>query len=258
MSQDVTRRLSPEEKELEKKRLELAELEGQLVQRELELATLRAELGAFERRYLQTVGVRYAELDKIEAQIAELLAQQSPQDANAWEHATQARTQADESYHATRDAIESKEKTDFKPTNALKRLYRELAKKVHPDLASDELDRARRERFMAEVNRAYERADLGALQALLREWEESPDAIKGEGVAVELVRVIRKMAWIQERLRAIETEIGELKASDRYHLRTEVENAEREGRDLLAERAVEVNQKIAAAQERLARAQKKN
>ena len=62
---------SPEEEELERKRQELDHLLSELAESELELATLRSELVAFERRYLERVGSRYAELDKLEAQIAE-------------------------------------------------------------------------------------------------------------------------------------------------------------------------------------------
>ena len=65
---DISR--TPEERELEKKRSELATLEGELAQRELELTTLQSELYAFEARYLRVVGSHYAELDELEAQIA--------------------------------------------------------------------------------------------------------------------------------------------------------------------------------------------
>ena len=57
---------------------ELNGLESELAQRELDLATLHGELRAFEARYLRIVGVRLAELDKIEAQIAELQARLVP------------------------------------------------------------------------------------------------------------------------------------------------------------------------------------
>jgi multidrug efflux pump subunit AcrA (membrane-fusion protein) len=71
MTTGIARKQTPEELELEKKKSELSALEAELSQRELELATAQAELHTFERRYLRVVGVRYAELDDIEAQIAE-------------------------------------------------------------------------------------------------------------------------------------------------------------------------------------------
>ena len=57
---------------------------------ELDLATLRAELAEFESRYLRTVGVLYAELDEIEAQIAEAQARSKPSDSEAQERARRA------------------------------------------------------------------------------------------------------------------------------------------------------------------------
>ena len=67
----------PEVEELARKRAELVGLEDDLAERELSLASIRAELAAFERRYLRTVGVLYAELDEINAQIAQRKARNS-------------------------------------------------------------------------------------------------------------------------------------------------------------------------------------
>jgi hypothetical protein len=85
MGTGITRKQTPEEKELNKKVSELAALESELAQRELDLATLQAELRAFENRYLRIVGVRYTELDEIEAQIAETQARLNPKDGKVKE-----------------------------------------------------------------------------------------------------------------------------------------------------------------------------
>src|SRR5271165_5432836 len=92
-------RKSPEEEELAQKREELELLQNQLAERELFLANLRAELAAFEGRYLREVGVLYAELDDWNARIAESVAEQEgTEEARA--AATQARSQAEESHAA--------------------------------------------------------------------------------------------------------------------------------------------------------------
>src|SRR3972149_575250 len=71
---------SPEEDELELKRIELAKLSELLAEKELELTTLRSFVLHFEHRYLKEVGIKYVELDEINAQIAEKMARENPQD----------------------------------------------------------------------------------------------------------------------------------------------------------------------------------
>jgi len=104
---------------------------------------------------------------------------------------------------------------------------------------------------MAEVNSAYEKGDEIKLRAILDEWESSPESIKGEGTAAELIRVIRKIAQVEKRLHSIEFEISQLEESDLYQLKIKVEKAEDEDRDLMAEMASRVDEQIALANDRL-------
>lgn len=53
-------------------------------------------------------------------------------------------------------------------------LYRALIKLCHPDLASGEADRLRREEFTARVNAAYADHDTAWLAELAREWQAGP------------------------------------------------------------------------------------
>jgi predicted transcriptional regulator len=248
MLTDMSQRQTPEERELSRKRAELARLETVLLQREVDLATLQAELRAFEGRYLGIVGVRYAALDEIEAQIAEAQARLRPGDHTAQRGAAQARAEAQESAQAAKEAGPQ---LKFTPSDSLKKTFREVAKRLHPDLTTDEKERARRQRLMAEANRAYADGDEARLQAILREWEESPESVTGEGPGAELIRVIRKIAQVEERLRTIEAEMARLKASELFQLKSKVEEAEAEGRDLLAEMARLVDQRVAVAHKRL-------
>ncbi|MGH7792730.1 MAG: molecular chaperone DnaJ [Thermodesulfobacteriota bacterium] len=211
----------------------------------MDLATVQAELHAFENRYLRIVGVRYAELDDLEAQIAEGLASLNLKDRKAQEQAAEARAQAKESAEAIGNIKEQEEPIKFKPSENLKKLYWEVAKRIHPDLATDEDERIRRQQLMAEANHAYEEGDEERLRSILREWESSPESVKGDGPGAELVRVIRKIAQVEERLRNIEIEINQLKESDLYRLETKVGEAEKEGRDLLAEMAEQLEEQIA-------------
>jgi len=249
MKTEIVKKEKPEEKELRKKLAELAELEGRLGEKELELATLRAELNSFEAMYMRIVGVKYAELDEIEAKISEAKLRENPTDKNAQEEVTQARARADESREATGQVEEAFE--EFIPSDRLKKLYREVAKRIHPDLAEDDSERLKREKLMAKANRAYQECDGEKLRAILAEWEESPESVKGKGSGAELVRLIRKIAQVEGRLRTIELEMAQIKESDLYELKKKVEEAKMQGSDLLSEMASRVEDEITSASERL-------
>lgn len=237
---------TPEERELGKKRAELVELETELAQRELDLATLAAELRAFEVRYLRAIGVLFAELDELTAQLAESQALDHPQDAQQQHAAADARAEASASAEALGDVDQQRPMAAFVPSTDLKRLYREVAKLVHPDLATDSAERARRDRVMAGANRAYGNGDEARLRAILDEWVSSPEAVPGEGIAAELVRTIRKIHQIQQRLANIEGETSTLKRSDSFVLFKRVEESRASGRDLLDQMATELRRRIAA------------
>ncbi len=248
MTTDLIRKQTPEERELEKKKAELALLESQLAERELDLATLQAELHIFEQRYLHVVGSRYAELDEVRAQIAAAKARLNPDDDVAQAEAEEAREQANDSAHAASDVADTKEiSAKFKPSDNLKKLYREAARQIHPDLATDEKEHERRHQVMIEINRAYEAGDENRLHSLLRDWQSSPESIKDEGVGAELVRIIRKIAQVDERLAAIDNEIEAVKNSELAQLKNKIESAEDEGQDLLQEMAGDIEEEIAQA-----------
>ena len=211
---------TPEEQELEKKLAELAALETALAGRELDLATNQAQLHAFEREYLRIVGSRYTEIERLEAQIAEYMAY-----------------------------LESAK--DFKPSDSLKKLYRQVAKLIHPDLTTDDRERLRRQNLMAEANLAYEDQDEERLKAILHSWETSPESIQGEGVVAKLLRTIRQIAQSQMRLKAIGEEIEALEQTDLYQLRNRVVTSQEAGNDLLAEMASQLDDQINTAKEQL-------
>jgi hypothetical protein len=246
--------VKPEERELARKLEEQAALEGELAERELRSANLRAELGAFERRYLHFVGSRYAELDELKAQIAERLAKEQPGNERARQAACDARARAGET-KATAGEKTADEPRVFQASPELKQLYRDVARRIHPDLTSDREDRARRQHLMAEANKAYERGDEAQLTSILAEYECSPEAVKGDGPGAELIRVIRRISQARSRLSEIEAELQELLRSDLYQLRSRLDQAQEHGRDVLKEMTEKVDEQIRQAKQRLANSQ---
>jgi hypothetical protein len=248
MKTEIVRQLSPEEEELAAKREELLRLEAQLADQELVLASLKAELAAFEGRYLRRVGVLYAELDEWNALLAELRAEQAGT-PEAKAEADKARTQAEEAYSAAHG--EAANVQPFTPSPDLKKLYREAAKRVHPDTATDEADRARRERLMKEVNAAYATGDEDALRRILAGLDASPDAVQGLGIGADLIRVLRQLKQLRDRIATIESEIASLSEADLAKLKAKADLAATEGRDLLAEMAANIQGRVNVARQRV-------
>ena len=238
---EIVRKQTPEEEELLRKREELASVRAALAERELELAYFRAQLKSFEGRYLRQVGVLYAELDDWDAKIAEIEASLKPS-TTASQRAQDTRKRAEETHEATHG--EASKARDFQPSADLKRLFREAAKRIHPDFAKDEADRELRTRLMAQVNAAYSQGDADALQRILDEFGNSPESVQGEGVGAELVRIIRQIHQAKKNIAAIEQELSCLRASEIAQLKQDAETAEQDGRDLLAELAADVRERI--------------
>jgi hypothetical protein len=243
--------LKPEDRELARKLEEQAALEAELAERELRAASLRAELSAFERRYIHFVGSRYAELDECKAQMAEQLLREQPGNERVRETAREARARAGETKSAAGEKA-FQEPRAFQPSPKLKRLYREVAKRVHPDFTSDREDRVQRQELMAEANQAYERGDEARLARILTDYECSPESVHGEGPGAELIRVIRRLSQVRGRGAEIEAEMQDLMRSELYQLKLRVEEAERNGRDVLKEMVGQIETQIAAARQRLA------
>ena len=242
---------TPEEQELARKLEEQTALEADLADRELRSANLRAELGAFERQYLHFVGSRYAELDELKAQISERLAAEQPGNDRAAQAAREARARADETKTVAGEKSEQ-EPRKFEASAELKRLYRDVARRIHPDLTSDRDDRARRQQLMADANQAYEHGDEARLEKILTAYEHSPEAFRGEGPGAELVRVIRRVSQVRGRLAEMEAELQGLLRSDLYQLKIRVDEAESSGHNVLQDMIAKVDEQIDLAKKRLA------
>jgi hypothetical protein len=237
----IVRRLKPEEEEILRKREELAVIRSTLAERELELVDLRSQLAAFEGRYLRQVGTLYAELDEWKARVAELRARLTPSAASKAQ-AEDAREQARQTFEDAHG--KASEAHDFTPSPELRSIYREAAKRIHPDLAIDPADLERRTRFMAAANHAYEAGDAEALRRILEEYEDGAEAVKGEGIGAELIRIIRQISLAKTRVSAIEQELAALHQSEIGLLKKQTEESEQAGRDLLAELAAAVREQI--------------
>jgi predicted nucleic acid-binding Zn-ribbon protein len=238
----IVRKLTPEQEELDRKRVELNAVRAALAERELELADLHAQLKSFEGRYLRQVGVLYAELDDWRAKLAELEATLRPT-MSAKQNAQEARKRAEETHEATHG--EASKVQDFQPSAELRRLFRDVAKRIHPDFAKDDADRQQRHDLMTQANEAYGRGDSETLQRILDDYDESSESVEGEGIGAELIRIIRQIHQAKKNIGAIEQELARLGESEIAKLMQDTETARQAGRDLLNELAVSIRKETA-------------
>ncbi len=240
---------TPEEIELEHKYQQLAQVKAELKQREQDYNRFKSEIRTFEQVYEDVLGIRIQTLEDLEWQLKGLLG-----DAVA-ESATKSQKKQSQSYthfQHTTDLLDDDEAPQNVANLSLKSLYRGVAKAVHPDLAAGESDRLRRQELMALANEAYQTGNRQLLIDLLSEWEQAPASYGSEmDIALELVRVIRQIAAVQQNIHAVIRQTEELKQTDIYHFKLRVDDALADGVDLLAEMAAAVDLDIARIRRRL-------
>lgn len=241
--------LAPEEIELNKKRRVLERLKDRLADREEEMTDLRAGLEQFEAQYTMEVARLYAELDEIEAQIAEEEVKLVPDDEEIKKRAEELRRRAEESAANAGNG----EGCSFnrRPTAEAKKAYHNLAKIIHPDLALDKDEKERRHELMAKLNEAYSAGDQNRLNKLVEDFRDSPDLIKGDSPGDDLVRALRQIWQIKNRLKELGEEKLKAELSELFILREKVEAEMLEGRNILKQMAERTKTHIKKSERRL-------
>lgn len=233
----------PEEQELIRLEAEQAALEEQVTTAELTLETGKTEIAQFQHRYHQTVGRLYAQLDELDALIARVQAGLSPDDAAAQAHAQAAEQQAKASAEEA-GLIEAQPAPPPVITPELKLAFRQAAKLMHPDRATNEPERLRRTELMAQVNLAYERGDQQAIEKLVKEYGQDPEAITGGDVASRIVKAIRRIAQLRRRMGEVEQEMDAMQQTEIFHLKQTIEETEAMGGAPLGDLAKQLMQEL--------------
>jgi hypothetical protein len=240
---------TPEEVELEHKYQQLAKVKAELQRREHDYSALKSEIRSFEQVYEDVLGSRIQALEDLEWQLKGLLGEATT--ISSTEPLKQSPSYSH--FQHTTDLLDDDEAPPDAANLSLKSLYRGVAKAVHPDLAADEVERLRRQELMALANEAYQTGNRQVLIDLLSEWEQAPVSYGSEmEIALELVRVIRQLAAIQQNIHAIIRQTEELKQTDIYHFKLRVDDALADGSDLLAEMAAAAELDITRLRRRLA------
>ncbi|MER5178665.1 hypothetical protein ABT009_09890 [Streptomyces sp. NPDC002896] len=205
----------PEERPEERLEQAVRNAEQALIEYEIAVETFRVEVENFSRLHHQKLGPMYARLDELDAQIAEARAARTgdPEDLRR-AHEARARVMpmpaVEELFHDWMDSEGLRPEaaamlTDqsvrppqrVRPSDEARKLYRELARKAHPDLADDETERNRRDEFISRVNAAYARGDEALLRELGEEWAAGPVPAERQPSPTE--ELYARLEWLAQR-----------------------------------------------------------
>jgi len=245
---------------------EIEEQQAVLTELEAEVVDLRREVSAFERRYERIVRPVEQRLEAARTAIAELERQRNvrrehPLGAGRaledfWQP-PEGYVPVEEQFRQTwyvppEPAREAPRKEQAAPDPArmnIKQLYRLLARRHHPDLATDPAERAARNDLMARINAAYADRDLAALQALARQ----PEGIHPEQplAALRLQELEQIARQLRKRIADLRLERTGLLYGDMLRLALEEKLARRQGRNLLHEMAAQLEREYHEAMTRL-------
>ncbi|AQT73412.1 MULTISPECIES: J domain-containing protein [Streptomyces] len=203
--------------------------EQALIEFEIAVETFRVEVENFSRLHHQKLGPMYTRLDELDALIAEAKAARTG-DADDLRRARDARSLVmpmpgvDELFHdwlgsegisddaaamLTERPVRPPERV--RPSEEVRRLYRELVRQAHPDLAQEEGERERRDAFIARVNAAYGRGDEGLLRELAEEWAAGP--VPEAAAPGESEELYARLEWLARRKELLSLVAKELEES---------------------------------------------
>ncbi|MFI9150890.1 hypothetical protein [Streptomyces sp. NPDC053367] len=202
--------------------------EQALIEFEIAVETFRIEVDNFSRLHHQRLGPVYARLEELDALIAEARAARTgdPEDVRRAQE-LRARVlpmpSVEELFHGWMDGDglfpeaaamltgrPVQPPPRVRPSEEARKLYRELARKAHPDLAQEDGERKRREEFLSRVNVAYARGDEAQLRELAAEWAQGPaPAERGPSRAEELYARLDWLARRKEMLAVVARELEE-------------------------------------------------
>jgi hypothetical protein len=217
----------------------LTELETVLGERSADAARAQADLAAFRIRYRAEVGLLHDELDRLELELAEA------------ELGEISKRVAEAGGPEPPPAAVRPEPQPRLSSDSVRKLFRDVAKAIHPDLARDEFARDRRHSLMIEANRAYAVGDEQQLRAILQAWQRSPEAVPGTDQEAMRLRLVRRIAQIEEQLEGLAGALAAVKESALWKLKVMVDDEAAKGKDLITDMVRRLKRDILVTTNRL-------
>lgn len=242
-------------------RAEIGQHEAEIARLQAEIAEMERELAEFQTRYDRIVGVAQTRLDAIRAAIDDVLEQnrrryQATYDPQPSWTPPNGYVSVEEQYRRVwqtpaRNSAPRRSAAAREPS--LKQRYRELARRFHPDLATDPAERQRRTEIMHHINEAYAAHDLETLDAISDAIGEHGDELPPDAPleSLTLRHLQRLLDSLRDEVTTLKHERDMLFYGEMMRLKLDEKLARMRGRDLLRELAQQLNEEFFQLQERL-------
>lgn len=220
---------------------------------ELELFDMLASLAEFERTLEARIRPLERQLTSLQAQLrtSRHEAERRAQWGKDVDEAPDVVRQFERAWTPGKRQAEQPRKAPSPDQSELRALYRELAKRFHPDLTIDPQEKKWREEMMATINAAYQSRDLNALLELRQQPDRPPQRVSRsrEEILAEMASEVLRLDQLIARLNR---RMDEISNSALAQLQLDVSMTRQAGQDLLSQIAKNLELEIARAKAELA------
>lgn len=235
----------------------ISEKEKVLIELVEEIEHFKIDLSIVKQEYDIKIGRLYLKLDEVDLEILKFKKiEDLINQAFSFEEAQRVvedtlkkrREQIEEEYKKLNDEekdVEKRKTISKEEQEELKKLFRKLAHKFHPDLTGGD------DTMMKKINKAYTDGDLETLRAI----------DQGEGIGSVDIKTIEelrnKLARLEKSIKKALDEQEQLKRSEWAILKDSIDKAEKQNRDILSELAEKVVEDIAKKENQIEELKKK-
>lgn len=222
---------------------------------ETELGNTRRALQEFTDVYNRRVAPLEKQRARLRQMLDEILADQGPP-ASGWLAGRRGKPYAAHNQPPEEPASEQERLPAKKPLAAkdpdyerkLRELFRQLAKRYHPDVTHNAAEKKQQEEIMAVINQAYMNKDLETLETVAK---SHPAKAGGSlGPEAEFARLTLELRQLDTMIFEVENTIRELDLSPAMQMHTE-SKTERNRRDIFADMESEYRARISELEEQL-------
>jgi len=226
---------TPEDFEYALLTIEIEKRKAEIVRLQEERDELEAQLSKFAVSLKGRVGGLRAELNRVRLQAAEYrrrierLKSDETLDPATLEEEVAAEFAEREAHERAQEEARAREGTridrervtrrlDAESEAEIMRIYRELAKRFHPDLARTDKERNRRTELMLKINVAYSDRDLLGLQTIARQAESTDPVFSMLSSRERLTWAHRVVTRLDGQIQDLQGQLGLLQRSETFSL----------------------------------------